>query len=101
MSPLVVRTGDGSKPLLSCGVPYLQFDGFGVDGEGPEWWMGLLEFEVDADGGEVWLLEGVVGKAAEEGGFADGAIAGEYKFINMVAAHKRFRIYEYIIGISL
>ena len=34
----------------------------------------ILEFKIDANGGEIALLEGVVSESTEEGGFADRTI---------------------------
>ena len=44
----------------------------------------VLEFEVDADGGEVALCEFVVGESMEQGGFAHGGVADDDDFEQVV-----------------
>lgn len=45
---------------------------------------GILKPEVDPDGGEVALLEGVICEPAEEGRLADGAVADDDNFEEVI-----------------
>ena len=65
--PLVVGLCDGSKPLLSSGVPYLGLDLLVAELKG-------FGGELDSDGGLRLLWEFIVGEAREEVGFADARI---------------------------
>lgn len=47
----------------------------------------ILEFEVDADGGQVGLLKGVICEPAEEGGLADGAVTDKHDLVLIVLGH--------------
>jgi len=46
VSPLVYSSSQITKPLLTCGVPYLHFDFKSINVES-------FDFEVDADGGDM------------------------------------------------
>ena len=73
----VVCVGDGSESLLAGGVPDLELDVFVVDVEG-------FEAEVYADCCHVVLGELVVGETEEETGFADGGVADDDVFEEVV-----------------
>lgn len=68
--PLVVGLGDVLELLLACGVPDLQLELLIVDLDG-------FDFEVNADGGDVGLLEVVLAEAHDEVGLADAAVAND------------------------
>lgn len=73
----VVGAGDGAEPLLARGVPDLELDVLAIDDGG-------LEAEVDSDGGQVMLLELVLGEADEDGGFAHARVADYDSLVEMV-----------------
>lgn len=45
---------------------------------------GILESKVYSNGGEIGFLESLIGESAKKGGFADGAIAYENYFEEIV-----------------
>lgn len=69
-SPSVVCLRDVPKPFLSCSVPYLQFDSFGIEGE-------YFRLEVDSDGGGIGVAKLLIGEASDEGCFSDSPIADD------------------------
>lgn len=84
MSPLVVCPSDCPEPLLTCRVPNLQFYHVPLYCDRPVYSPKLLEPEIDPDCREVGFLEGVVGKPAEKGGLANGAVADQHYFEQVV-----------------
>lgn len=58
LSTFVVGVDDGSEPLLSCGVPNLQFYDFVINFHG-------LEPEVDSDGDHIVFVELIISKSQE------------------------------------
>ncbi len=58
-SSSVVGTGHGSVPLLSCGVPNLDFDGFAID---------VYDFgcELYSDGGFTFEVELIFGESGDD-----------------------------------
>jgi hypothetical protein len=47
----------------------------------------ILEFKVDADGGQVGLLKGIICEPAEEGGLADRAVTDKHDLVLVVLGH--------------
>ena len=62
---------------MACSIPDLELYVFGIYGGG-------FEAEVDADGGEVVLLELVLCESDEYGGLAHSRIADDYCFVQVV-----------------
>lgn len=83
--PAVVGLRDGLEPFLPGGVPDLQLDSGAIEGQG-------LGLEVDADGGEVRGLEGVLAEAEEEVGLADAAVADDEQLDQQVIPRLSFHI---------
>lgn len=73
----VVGARDGPEAFLACSIPDLELYVFGIYGGG-------FEAEVDADGGEVVLLELVLCESDEYGGLAHSRIADDYCFVQVV-----------------
>ena len=85
----VICAGYGSEALLACGVPYLEFDDVALDCDGPWLSFHVLEPEINTDGGEITLLEGVICKSPEERGLADRAVSNQdyFKEVIVLADH--------------
>lgn len=78
---LVEGFGDVPEPFLSGGVPDVEGGGDAID-------LDSFDFEVDADGAEVLVLEGVFAVAEEEAGFADSAVADDEILDGAVFRHQ-------------
>jgi hypothetical protein len=64
---------DGPEPFLAGSIPNLQLDSLAVD-------FDILNFEVDANGGDECGREGIVGVSEEKAGFAHSRIADHEEF---------------------
>lgn len=67
------------KALLTRRVPDLQFDLLSSQLDG-------FDFEVDADGGDEGVVEGIVGEAEENAGLAHAGVADQQQFEQEVVA---------------
>jgi len=70
VSASVIRTGDGTEPLLASSVPNLQLDRFAVDVESSY-------FKVHTNGADVRVGVGVIGESKEEARFSHSRISNQ------------------------
>lgn len=86
MGSAVVTGGDGTKPLLTGGVPNLQFDGLAVQLDG-------ADLKVHPNGADVALCVGVVSKTQQKTGLSYSRVSNKQELEQIVI----FRIH----GVSL
>jgi len=65
-----VGRNEGSKPFLARGVPQLK-------PHGPVFQIHCLRQEIDADGGLVGVVEGIIHEPGDEGGLSDRLLSEE------------------------
>ena len=79
----IIGTSDSPETFLSRCVPNLKLHILIVD-------VGGLESKIDADGGEVMVLELIFCKPNEDRGFADSRIANDDCFVQVVELFNHF-----------
>merc|ERR1719326_1363726 len=79
----VVAARDRAEALLPRRVPNLQLDRLALQ-------LDRADFEVDADGGDVALRVGVIGKAQQEARLADARVADEHELENVIVFLSHF-----------
>ena len=70
---------DCSKSFLSCGIPYLQLDGFTVQ-------FNSSDLKIDANSADITLSIGVISESKEETGLADAGVADQQQLEQIVTA---------------
>ena len=87
----VVGTSDGFELFLSCGVPYLQFDDFGVDDD-------VFGCELDSDCVLVVRVEPVLYEAADDAGLSDSCVSHKDELEGVVKVAGLHRLIRELIN---
>jgi len=82
MGATIIAARDCPEPFLSGGIPNLHLDDLALKVHGPD-------LEVDANGGNEVLGEGVIGKTKQEGGLAHATVANHQNLEKMIVVTHR------------